>query len=115
MAHQPEPWAQTVDTNPHPVDSGIMKTKDVRNHLLGYFDSASQKEGVFTVRRSYFYTNGLTAEKCEAIVKSRIPAAQIIESGNKWTTFRGGASVAQGSHFWVKFKIADPLRVVDVA
>ena len=70
-------------------------------------DTLSQKAGVFTVRRGFFYTNGFTAEKLAEKIKAAVPGAIIIEQGEVWKAFRGGASVAQQSHWFVKFTVEE--------
>lgn len=80
-----------------------MTLKQVRETLSA--DSYSVKNGVFTVRRTFFYACGGSADKFAAYVKSAFPAATILESGEVWKPFRGGASVAQSSHWFVKFAV----------
>jgi hypothetical protein len=82
-----------------------MTTKQVREKLSGLVDSVSQKNGVFTVRRGFFYTHGGSAERLAAAVKAAFPDATVLDSGEKWTSFRGGATVANQSHWWVKFQV----------
>jgi hypothetical protein len=84
-----------------------MKTSEIRDKLSGYVDSISQKDGVVTIRRGFFYTNGMTSEKLAKTVKSVFPFAEILEHNTIWRPFRGGASVAQGSHFYVKFRLPE--------
>jgi hypothetical protein len=80
-------------------------TKQVREVLLP--DSISQKNGVFTVRRGFFYTGGFTAEGYAAKVKAAFPNATILGCGEVWKPFRGGAGVAAQSHWWVKFEVVE--------
>lgn len=69
------------------------------------FDVYSVKDEVFTVRRGFFYTHGQTADDFVKKVKTAFPTAVIIESGEVWKSFRGGASVTNQSHWYVKFMI----------
>ena len=39
------------------------------------------------------------------VKKAAFPNAEILESGEVWKDFRGGASVAQQSHWFVKFTV----------
>jgi len=80
-------------------------------------DSFSFKDNVLTIRRGFFYTHGGTAEKFAA---SKVPALiaavpeaefKVIDSGEQWKPFRGGDSVAKGSHWWVKIKITPKVTV----
>lgn len=66
-------------------------------------DTYSLKNGVFTVRRGFFYTGGFTAEAFAQKVREAFPDATIRESGEVWKDFRGGAPVAQQSHWFVRF------------
>lgn len=103
--------AQAPATNNVNKD-GVMKKipiKVVREKLAGIVDTVSVKHelngDVFTVRRGYFYRMGASAEKLANTVKRIFPTATILDSGDHWAAFRGGASVAQGSHFYVKFTL----------
>jgi hypothetical protein len=78
--------------------------KEIKNTIFA--DSYSQKDGVVTVRWGFFYTMGRTTEKYVETVKASFPGCTIVDSGQVWKPFRGGASVAQGSHFFVKFSIS---------
>lgn len=68
-------------------------------------DTASHKDRVFTIRRTFFYTGGFTAEGYAEKVKAAFPNAIILGCGEVWKAFRGGASVAAQSHWWVKFEL----------
>lgn len=78
-------------------------TTDVQECLS--VDQVSLRYGVFTVRRGFFYTHGFTADGLVANVKAAFPNACIIDSGEVWKPFRGSASVAQQSHWFVKFTL----------
>ena len=65
----------------------------------------SKRSGVYTARWSYFYRHNVTVENKIAKVKSVLPNANIVDSGDVWKSFRGGASVANQSHWYVKFTI----------
>ena len=72
------------------------------------------KAGNIMVRKGFFYTHGYTAEKFEASVKSALDKAgikyEIVDRGEHWVAFRGGASTSQQSHWYVEIKLitADP-------
>lgn len=68
-------------------------------------DTASVKNGVYTVRRSFYYTSGYTSDDLAAAVKKALPGATVLESGEVWKAFRGSAPVAQQSHWFVKFTL----------
>lgn len=63
------------------------------------------KAGNVVVRDSYFYTHGRTADSFAKSVADQLRAAgvafDIVDHGDHYASFRGGATVAQGSHFWV--------------
>lgn len=63
------------------------------------------KAGNYVARKSFFYTHGQTAEGFADKIKAVYPNAEIVDKGSQWKAFKGGASVAQGSHFWVEFKM----------
>lgn len=76
-----------------------MNLTTVREH----FPHASVRGGVFTVRDSFFYTSGRTAQDLVNEVRAVFPTAVVLDSGEVWKDFRGGAPVARQSHWWVKF------------
>ncbi len=78
---------------------------DVRAALN--ISTASLRNGVFTIRKGFFYTGGYTEQMLAAAVKKAFPTAVILESGEVWKSFRGGASVAAQSHWFVKFSISE--------
>jgi len=75
--------------------------KDIKEKV--HADSYSSKAGVFTLRWGFFYTHGKVVENKIEDVKSAFPEAVIVDYGTEHKDFRGGASVAQSSHWWVKF------------
>lgn len=82
-----------------------MTLKQVRDRLT--VDTVSVKDGVFTVRRSFFYTHGYTAAKFVEYVKHVLPQAVVVDQGEVWKPFNGGQSVARGSHWYVKFTVKE--------
>ena len=87
-----------------------MTTKEVRRafNVVGvYVSTLSQRDGVFTVRKEYFYRHGYDEDKFAAAVLKAIPCAVIVDKGDHWAAFRGNASTARSSHWWVKFRIAE--------
>ena len=84
-----------------------MTTKEIRERLEGRvaFSSLSRKGEVFTLRRGFFYTHGFTAEKYCEQVKTVFPTAVIVDSGEIWKPFRGGAKVSAQSYFYVSFYV----------
>jgi len=80
-----------------------MKLAEIKEKL--HADSYSQKDGVFTVRRGFFYRMGKDTETFVADVLKAFPSAKIVDKGEVWIAFNGGASVANSSHWFVKFTI----------
>ena len=67
------------------------------------------KAGNLVARWGFFYTHGRTAEgyvtKVTALLTEAGIAFEIVDSGEVWKDFRGGASVANQSHFYVEIKL----------
>ena len=68
-------------------------------------DTCSKNKGVFTVRVGFFYRHGRTAEWLKEKVLNAYPQANIVEFGEVWKPFGGGASVANSSHWFIKFTL----------
>ena len=80
--------------------------KEVRAAVETVADTVGQnRAGEITIRRSFFYRNGMDADKFLANVERALTAAKltysVIKHGEHWATFRGSASIAQGSHWYV--------------
>lgn len=71
-------------------------------------DSVSQKDGVVTLRRQFFYRNGKTSADLAERVKLALPGFEVLEHGEHYAAFRGGASVAKSSHWWVRVRPITP-------
>jgi hypothetical protein len=78
---------------------------------LPYFDTYgySKKDDCFIVRKSFFYTMGKKTEDYVNRVLLSFPNATIVDSGEIWKSFRGGSTVAQGSHWYVKFQLPEDM------
>jgi len=79
----------------------MITPKQVRSALLA--DSYSVNDGVFTLRWGYFYSRGVTVQDKINYVLEKFPKVKIIDSGNNWKPFRGGATLRNQSHFFVSF------------
>ena len=57
------------------------------------------------IRRGFFYKHGGSAESFAARVEAQLKEhgieAYVVDKGEQWKAFRGGASLAQSSHWWV--------------
>ena len=75
----------------------------------------TNKQGETTLRWEYFYRHGRSAESYATSVQKIIDAhslnLMIIDSGDHWAAFRGGASTRNSSHFYVTVKAK---TVVDI-
>jgi len=65
----------------------------------------TKRAGVFTYRRGFFYRNGVTSQDVVDMVKAAYPEAVVVDSGEVWRSFNGGASTAKSSHWWVTFTL----------
>lgn len=67
----------------------------------------SKSKGIFRYWQSYYWGFTRNADKLTARVKEVFPNAEIVDSGNHFHAFVGGAKsgTAKDSYLWVKFKI----------
>jgi hypothetical protein len=75
------------------------------------------KDDCIVIRTGFYYTHGRTAEqhrdgiiadlKSMSAVKN-IPEFEVVDYGEVWRDFRGGASIANSSHWFVKIKEVKP-------
>ena len=86
-----------------------LTTKQVKEGLEKaevHFDTIGKnKAGNYVIRRGYFYRHGNSATE----MANRVSEAgfEVVDSGDHWAAFRGGASTRQSSHFWVEFKVKE--------
>lgn len=70
-----------------------------------------QKDGTIIFRDGYFYRHGRTAEGFRTRIASALRLAgiahEVIESGDHYATFRGSASLARSSHFFVQIRLTE--------
>lgn len=88
----------------------ISLIKELRE--LVFADSIGKnKDGNIVLRKGFFYTHGKTAEGFASTVTEALEACSmpgsVIDSGEVYKAFRGGASVANQSHWYV---VVAPLR-----
>ena len=72
-----------------------------------YPDEITLKSGIYTIREGFFYRHGKTTKDLLNKVKSVFPNATIIDSGEIYTAFNGGAKISKQSHWFVKFTLPD--------
>ena len=82
-----------------------MKVNELKDSLIGV-DRLSKKGNVYTARRGYFYGRCESGESFARNIQQQLPEAKIIDYGNHYADFKGGAPVNQQSHYWVKFSLA---------
>lgn len=85
-----------------------MKTltaKQVNEKLM--VDQVTLSKGTYTMRDEFYYRHGRSANDYVKLVRETFPNAEILESGEIWKPFRGGASTANSSHWFVKFKLKE--------
>ena len=86
----------------------------VSNVLASLADSVSKRrDGSIVIRRGFYYRHGVDAESYKIAVCKKLNESglqyKIKDYGEKWTTFRGGASLASQSHWWVEIWPEDRL------
>ena len=80
---------------------------EIRKALEVLTDSVSKrKDGTIVIRRGFYYRHGQDAESfriavCKVLNKTDIKYS-IKDYGEKWAAFKGGASLASQSHWWVE-------------
>ena len=67
---------------------------------------SKRKDGTIVIRRGFYYRHGHDAQDfflsvCKHLNKTDIKYS-VKDWGEKYTSFRGGASVANQSHWWVE-------------
>lgn len=82
----------------------ISLIKELRDIIMP--DSISKrKDGMVVLRRGFFYRDNKTAEsfanRVESALRSCTMPGSVIDSGEVWKPFKGGASVANQSHWYV--------------
>ena len=87
-----------------------MAYTNIKSLLKSGADTVGKKKnGNIIARREFFYRHGGTAESFAEKISSMLTEAGvnyiIVDKGEHWTAFRGGASVANQSHWWVEIAI----------
>ena len=90
--------------------SSVQKALAVLKASYG-FDTVGRRGDNILVRKGYFYSNGYDedklATKALAMLSSAGIKAGVVQAGNVWKPFKGGASTAAQSHWWVELKIVE--------
>ena len=82
----------------------------IREILGHHADSVGRdRSGDYIARRGYFYRHGVTAKLFAQTVTNLLDVQgikiEVVDSWDKFTHFIGGASIANQSHFGVKFRV----------
>jgi hypothetical protein len=86
-----------------------MNPSEVREKLKSVTGIVSFTKGIYTAKKSYYW--GITKSGSEFAdkVKAALPEAEILEHGNHYHAFCGGAKSgsAKDSYYWVTFKMKE--------
>ncbi len=72
--------------------------KEMRKKIETEFEHVSLRNGVFTVKKYFFYTLGYSSDKMWEKVKTLFPEAVLIDHRDDWNNW------PKPSYFVVKFK-----------
>ena len=84
-----------------------MTTKQIAEQLGTELDNVRKYKGQYRYHRSYYWGVTSNADKLVELVRTKIPAARITDSGNHFHGFVGGAKSgsAKDSFLWVTFTV----------
>jgi hypothetical protein len=72
---------------------------------------SKNRKGNYIFRRGYFYRMGGDSSNFAEALKAQLYRmnfnAELIDHGDHWVAFNGGASVAKQSHFYAEFIIEE--------
>jgi hypothetical protein len=94
----------------HEQEIGIkVNLEDIKWKLNADVVGRKTKAGTIIAKWGYFYRMERSPEKYAARVKQLYPNAEIVDKGDHWATFRGGAKTGseQSSYMYVEFKLGD--------
>jgi hypothetical protein len=79
--------------------------KAIKEGIIGIDKVKFHKDGSATAMRSYFYAFGMTPEKVFETVKKEFPDAKMIDCGDHYHDFVGGAETgsAKSNYMWARF------------
>ena len=89
--------------------ASILKT--LKDNIIGADTIGRKRDGSgnYLFRREYFYRHGMDSDIYADNISKQLTDIGInhavVKSGDHWAPFRGGASTAQSSHFWVEVNI----------
>lgn len=88
----------------------VKQVKQLLKNSLFADTVGTNKAGNIVVRKGYFYTNGYDENKFTSAVTAFLVrhgiTPTIIDKGNVWKRFKGGATTANSSHWFVELNVA---------
>lgn len=84
----------------------VKQIKDAMNYAVDTV--GKNKAGQIVLRKGYFYRNGTVDGFVNQVFKALTAAGivfTVVDSGDVWKPFRGGASTANQSHFFVTITV----------
>jgi hypothetical protein len=86
-----------------------MNAKQIAEKLGCSENHVRKYKGQFRYHRSYFFHHGISPEKLENFVKTKIPNVVITDSGDHFHSFVGSApsGSAKDSFMWVTFTVKE--------
>ena len=83
----------------------------IRNNVTGVDQLSRDSEGNLVFRRGFYYTNGNSADTFADRISNKLNELNIphtiIDRGQVWKPFKGGATIKNQSHWWVKVKVGE--------
>lgn len=82
----------------------------IKKELTDTYDQISTlRNGNLMFRQGFFYKNGLSAEHLAGCVSRNLTQMNIkhgiVNQGEVWKNWKGGGTIAQGSHWYVEVKL----------
>lgn len=86
-----------------------MNTKTVRSLLENSVDVLSFRNKVYTAKKSYYWGATQDGSAFRDKIQKLIPKARVVDYGNHWHSFVGGAKPgsSQDSYYYCKFEIKE--------
>ena len=86
-----------------------MTTAQIRNLVHSHANVVSQRNGIFTVKKSYYWGVTKSGRDYADTIQSVIPNIEILDCGNHFHGFVGGAKAGgpQDSYLWAKFRVIE--------
>lgn len=116
LSMDPPDYAARVQEETNEIEAPIsvttrMKKAKQEGAFMGIDQISKDKQGNFIFRKGFFYRHGMDSNQFAERVSAALTNAgfdfDIIDKGEVYKAFRGGASLAQQSHWFVKVRIND--------